>query len=59
MLGDLGIFVTSSFWIQPRWIIRAAIQSVSMNMSRFTDWQEPSWLFTLAKNSELSVTSSV
>ncbi len=43
-----GTFEASSFWIQPTWIIRAAIQSVSMNMSRLEDWQAPSWFWTLA-----------
>ena len=43
-----GIFVVSSFWIQPRSIIRAAIQSVSTIMSRCTGSQEPSWFLTLA-----------
>ena len=49
----------SSFWIQPRLTIRAAIQSVSTMMSRSIVSQPPSWLRTLAKNSTLSVTSSV
>ena len=48
-----------SGWIHPSAIIRAAIQSVSMNMSRLTVSQLPSWLRTLAKNSALSLTSSV
>ena len=54
-----GTLLASRGWIQPSAIIRAAIQSVSMNMSRLTDSQEPSWLRTLAKNSALSLTSSV
>ena len=44
----LGIAATSSFWIQPRSIIRAAIQSVSTIMSRWTVSQAPSWFLTLA-----------
>ena len=48
LLVTFGIFETSSFWIQPRSIIRAAIQSVRTIMSRLTDWQEPSWFLTLA-----------
>ena len=55
----LGTFLASSGWIQPRSIIRAAIQSVRMNMSRLVVVHDPSWLRTLAKNSELSLTSSV
>ena len=39
--------------------MRAAIQSVSMNMSRLTVSQAPSWLRVFAKNSALSLTSSV
>ena len=55
----LGILLASSVWIQPRAIIRAAIQSVRTIMSRLIGWQAPSWLRTLAKNSALSLTSSV
>ena len=44
----LGTLAVSSGWIQPRLIIRAAIQSVSMIMSRSTGSQAPSWLRTLA-----------
>ena len=36
-LSTFGIFAWSSFWIQPRPIIRAAIQSVSTKMSRPVD----------------------
>ena len=58
-LCRLGTLAASSGWIQPRSIIRAAIQSVSTIMSRPMGWQSPSWLRTLAKNSALSLTSSV
>ncbi len=58
-MSRLGTLALSNFWIQPIWIIRAAIQSVSMNMSRFVGSHPPSWFFTLAKNSLLSLTSAV
>ena len=48
LVVTLGIFETSSFWIQPRSIIRAAIQSVRIIMSRLTGSQAPSWFLTLA-----------
>ena len=47
-LVKLGILLRSSGWIQPRPIIRAAIQSVITIMSRLIDWQDASWFFTLA-----------
>ncbi len=45
---QFGIFEASSFWIQPRSIIRAAIQSVRIIMSRLIGSQAPSWFLTLA-----------
>ena len=56
---QVGHLAVSSGWIQPRPIIRAAIQSVSIIMSRSIGSHAPSWLRTLAKNSALSLTSSV
>ena len=57
LASTLGSWRVSSFWIQPRPIIRAAIQSVSTKMSRPVGSQAPSWLRTLAKNWLLSLTS--
>ena len=58
-LWRLGMALAVIGCTQPRLIIRAAIQSVSTIMSRPIVWHAPSWLRTLAKNSALSLTSSV
>ena len=58
-LCRLGTLAGSIGCTQPRPIILAAIQSVSTIRSRPMGSQPPSWLRTLAKNSALSLTSSV
>ena len=57
LASTLGMFALSSFWIQPRPTIRAAIQSVSVMMSRPVGLQSASWLRTTPKNSALSLMS--
>ena len=57
LASTLGRLALSSSCIHPSAIIRPAVESVIVMMSRPIGSQAPSWSFTLPKNSTLSLMS--